>query len=61
MSLMTAFPLLELAGFVSRININKISRRFFSYRSIIEDELVIEDVGGSALQDWLLLNRLTTG
>lgn len=58
---MTAFPLLELAGFVSRININKISRRFFSYRSIIEDELVIEDVGGSALQDWLLLNRLTTG
>ena len=32
MSLMTAFPLLELAGFVSRININKISRRFFSYR-----------------------------
>lgn len=49
MSLMTAFPLLELAGFVSKININKISRRFFSYRSIIEDELVIEDVGGSAL------------
>ena len=46
---MTAFPLLELTGFVSRINIKKISRRFLNYRSIIEDELVIEDVGGSAL------------
>lgn len=49
MLLMTAFPLLELVGFISRINIKKISCRFFSYRSIVEDELVIEDVGGSAL------------